>query len=181
MRKTLFIGVVLGLSLSVQAQTYRCKEANGQYLYSDKPCVVAHEKNDKTIVDANGMVLRLAQDKTPMPLSTLVVNELFSNIEGACRDKNGEALFNQYSQTMQTNIKEQLGGKDIFDSVSYVCTKMKVIRSELKQSSERTLFASKLSNGSTVLCFYKETAGLESCLGNIGITVEQNKLKLNSY
>ncbi len=181
MKKLLFVFILCGVGTLVQAQSYRCMQNNGQYLYSDKPCVTPSVQTKKTVMAPNGTVVQLANGITPIPLPSIIVTELFTNIGNACNKKDGDALLEQFSQEMQQDIKERAGNKTIYETVSSVCTKMKVIKEELGKSSEQTLFASKMPSQTTILCFYKETKGLDSCIGNIQITAENNKLKLNGY
>ncbi|MFD1261214.1 hypothetical protein [Entomomonas asaccharolytica] len=181
MKKILFIVIVCGIGTLVQAQSFKCKQSNGRYLYSDKPCVTSSVQAKKTVMTPNGAVVPLANDITPIPLPSVVVTEFFTNIGNACKTENEDALLEQFSEEMQQDIKERIGNKTVFEMVSSVCNKMNVIKEELNKSSEQTLFASKRPSQATVLCFYKETKGLDSCIGNIQITAEHNKLKLNGY
>lgn len=181
MKKLLFVFILCGVGTLVQAQSYRCKQNNGQYLYSDKPCVTSTVQARKTVMAPNGTVVNLANDITPIPLPSVIVTELFTNVENACKTKDEDALLEQFSQEMQQYIKERAGNKTVYETVSSICSRMKIIREELSKSSEQTLFASKMPSQTIILCFYKETKGLDSCIGNIQITAENNKLKLNSY
>lgn len=179
--KHILLLFLIGVGISVQAQSYKCKQENGQYLYSDTPCVVTKQKVKSVITDANGSVIRLATDPKPVPLPTNVVNNLFTEVEVACKAQDGNALLSQFSQAMQEDIKQRIGSKSVFEMISYVCGNMKDIRAEIKKSPDQVLFASKMPNNSTLLCFYRATIGLDRCVGNIQITAEQNKLKLNGY
>lgn len=179
--KHILLLILISVGISVQAQSYKCEQENGQHLYSDTPCVVTKKEVKNIITDANGSVIYLATDPKPVPLPSHVVNDLFTAIETSCQAQDGDTLLNQYSQAMQEDIKLRIGRKSAFELVSYICGSMEDIKAEIAKSSEQTLFASKMPNNATLLCFYKATTGLERCIGNIQITVEQNKLKLNGY
>lgn len=166
---------------SAQAQAYKCKQENGKYLFSDRPCVSsAAEILEKTKIDYNGVVVYLAINADPSPLPNRIVNQFLDKVYDACQEKNGQKLFSYFSKESQKKLKFRIINDDPFTAVSSACGNINNIKREIEESNEPILFASKKPGKAIELCLYTAKRGLENCLGNTKIIAEQGLLKLDN-
>lgn len=181
MRRIAVLFSLFFVSISSQADVFKCKQTDDSILFSDKPC--ASNKPSKNIkLDYNGSTIYLSTTEEAVPLPNGLVTDFLGRIQKACLDKSGENLLDQFSDRMRNKVKSQVESDNaIFTSVAYICDEVNNINKEIEIGKGQIFFASKMSYRSTVLCLYQADKGLDNCIGNTKIIAEDNQLKLNGY
>lgn len=175
-------GILLSIvTLSSYAASYKCAQPSGEYLFSDKPCVVSSIPEDTIMTTSAGKVAKLSTTANPIPMPSEIVDGLFSQIETACQKKDGEALLTQFSTKVQQNYLDNKSPRQtLFDTLSSSCRVFTSIRKEIKKSSDTVLYATKMPSKDILLCFYTARKGLENCKGDIKVTIEKNQFKVDA-
>lgn len=180
MKRIGFFVICFVVIASAQAESYKCKQENGKYLFSDTPCVTAKQILEKTRIDYNGVVVNLSVNPDARPLPNIIVDHFLNEVDAACQEKDGQKILTFFSTEAQEKIKSNVINNNVFSAVSYVCKNIANIKDEVKKSKEPVLFASKKPYKSIELCLYTANKGLEGCLGNMKIVAENGDLKLDA-
>lgn len=180
--KNIILSIILFVfTLSAQATSYKCPQASGEYLFSDKPCTVNTVPKDVIMTTPTGKVAKLSTTANPIPMPSEIVDNLFLQIETACQKKDGNALLAKFSSTIQQTYLDNKSKKQtLFDALSSSCGVFTSIKNEIKKSSETVLYATKMPSKDILLCFYTAKKGLENCKGDIKVTIENNQFKVDA-